>query len=67
MSTIERVRASRSKGLALAAVIAGVGRYLGDIFRAEEAIPAALARLLSELNHTGTEADLDDRSQLLLP
>ena len=31
MSTIERLRASRSKGLALAAVIAGVGRYLEDV------------------------------------
>ena len=58
MSTIKRVRASRSKGLALAAVIAGVGRSVGDIFRPEEAIPDALARLLSELNHTGAEADL---------
>ena len=42
MSTIERVRACRSKGLALAAVIAGVGRYLGDIFRPEDAIPPLL-------------------------
>jgi hypothetical protein len=58
MSTIERVRASRSRGLALAAVIAGVGHDLEYIFRPEEAIPEALARLLSELNHTGTEAGL---------
>ena len=41
MSTVERVRASRSKGLARAAVIAGVGRYLEDVFRPEEGIPDA--------------------------
>ena len=38
---VERVRASRSKGLARAAVIAGVGRYLEDVFRPEEGIPDA--------------------------
>ena len=41
MSTVERERASRSKGLARAAVIAGVGRYLEDVFRPEEGIPDA--------------------------
>ena len=41
MSTVERVRASRSKGLARPAVIAGVGRYLEDVFRPEEGIPDA--------------------------
>ena len=41
VSTVERVRASRSKGLARAAVIAGVGRYLEDVFRPEEGIPDA--------------------------
>ena len=39
MSTVERVRASRSKGLDRAAVIAGVGRNLETFFVPRKAFP----------------------------